>query len=151
MEIRRTNSLTSLPNKAKTPRRPNRTSDMNSFDSKCYSWTWTCGYLDSWSCCIERMMKRVVWLIAGLNRRMMKLLFALALIAYIACKYTNLCNLKISHLLNCHHSCDFYQTWQPNCKLVWVVLTVTTYCKVARPPTPCKILVAWFFAQTKSS
>uniref|UniRef100_A0A8C3AM80 UDP-glucuronate decarboxylase 1 n=1 Tax=Cyclopterus lumpus TaxID=8103 RepID=A0A8C3AM80_CYCLU len=35
------------------------------------------------------MMKRVIWLISGLNRRMMKLLFALALIAYIACKYTN--------------------------------------------------------------
>uniref|UniRef100_A0A8C9YAX6 UDP-glucuronic acid decarboxylase 1 n=1 Tax=Sander lucioperca TaxID=283035 RepID=A0A8C9YAX6_SANLU len=32
------------------------------------------------------MMKRVIWLISGLNRRMMKLLFALALIAYIACK-----------------------------------------------------------------
>nr|XP_046261096.1 UDP-glucuronic acid decarboxylase 1 isoform X4 [Scatophagus argus] len=30
------------------------------------------------------MMKRVIWLISGLNRRMMKLLFAIALIAYIA-------------------------------------------------------------------
>lgn len=30
---------------------------------------------------------RVIWLIAGLNRRMMKILLALALIAYIACKY----------------------------------------------------------------
>uniref|UniRef100_A0A3Q3XNN4 UDP-glucuronic acid decarboxylase 1 n=1 Tax=Mola mola TaxID=94237 RepID=A0A3Q3XNN4_MOLML len=30
------------------------------------------------------MMKRVFWLIAGLNRRMMKILFALALIAYVA-------------------------------------------------------------------
>uniref|UniRef100_A0AAQ5XUA6 UDP-glucuronic acid decarboxylase 1 n=1 Tax=Amphiprion ocellaris TaxID=80972 RepID=A0AAQ5XUA6_AMPOC len=35
-------------------------------------------------------MKRLLWLIAGLNRRMMKLLFALALIAYIACKCTHL-------------------------------------------------------------
>lgn len=33
-------------------------------------------------------MMRVIWLIAGLNRRMMKVIFALALIAYIACKYT---------------------------------------------------------------
>uniref|UniRef100_A0A3B3VX93 UDP-glucuronate decarboxylase 1 n=1 Tax=Poecilia latipinna TaxID=48699 RepID=A0A3B3VX93_9TELE len=32
------------------------------------------------------MMKRVFWLLSGLNRRMMKLLFALALIAYIACE-----------------------------------------------------------------
>uniref|UniRef100_A0AAQ4RJ21 UDP-glucuronic acid decarboxylase 1 n=1 Tax=Gasterosteus aculeatus aculeatus TaxID=481459 RepID=A0AAQ4RJ21_GASAC len=39
------------------------------------------------------MMKRVIWLISGLNRRMMKLLFALALIAYIASvwgTYTNM-------------------------------------------------------------
>uniref|UniRef100_A0A8D3EAS3 UDP-glucuronic acid decarboxylase 1 n=1 Tax=Scophthalmus maximus TaxID=52904 RepID=A0A8D3EAS3_SCOMX len=35
-------------------------------------------------------MKRVIWLISGLNRRMMKLLFALALIAYIACEYVDL-------------------------------------------------------------
>uniref|UniRef100_A0A667ZMH8 UDP-glucuronic acid decarboxylase 1 n=1 Tax=Myripristis murdjan TaxID=586833 RepID=A0A667ZMH8_9TELE len=33
-------------------------------------------------------MKRIIWVISGLNRRMMKLLFALALIAYIACKYS---------------------------------------------------------------
>ncbi|XP_071395363.1 UDP-glucuronic acid decarboxylase 1 isoform X2 [Centroberyx affinis] len=39
------------------------------------------------------MMKRVIWVISGLNRRMMKLLFALALIAYIASvwgTYTNM-------------------------------------------------------------
>uniref|UniRef100_A0A3P8SCW9 UDP-glucuronic acid decarboxylase 1 n=1 Tax=Amphiprion percula TaxID=161767 RepID=A0A3P8SCW9_AMPPE len=39
------------------------------------------------------MMKRLLWLISGLNRRMMKLLFALALIAYIASvwgTYTNM-------------------------------------------------------------
>ncbi|KAL3056079.1 UDP-glucuronic acid decarboxylase 1 isoform X1 [Trematomus bernacchii] len=39
------------------------------------------------------MMKRIIWLISGLNRRMMKLLFALALIAYIASvwgTYTNM-------------------------------------------------------------
>uniref|UniRef100_A0A8C6U8J6 UDP-glucuronic acid decarboxylase 1 n=1 Tax=Neogobius melanostomus TaxID=47308 RepID=A0A8C6U8J6_9GOBI len=33
------------------------------------------------------MMKRVFWLLSGINRRMMKLLFALALIAYIACEW----------------------------------------------------------------
>uniref|UniRef100_A0A673Y936 UDP-glucuronic acid decarboxylase 1 n=1 Tax=Salmo trutta TaxID=8032 RepID=A0A673Y936_SALTR len=33
-------------------------------------------------------MKRIIWVISGLNRRMMKLLVALALIAYIACEYS---------------------------------------------------------------
>ena len=37
-------------------------------------------------------MKRIVWVISGINRRMMKLLVALALIAYIACEYTILDN-----------------------------------------------------------
>uniref|UniRef100_A0A673Y9C2 UDP-glucuronate decarboxylase 1 n=1 Tax=Salmo trutta TaxID=8032 RepID=A0A673Y9C2_SALTR len=39
------------------------------------------------------MMKRIIWVISGLNRRMMKLLVALALIAYIASvwgTYTNM-------------------------------------------------------------
>ncbi|PWA31487.1 hypothetical protein CCH79_00002611 [Gambusia affinis] len=40
-------------------------------------------------------MKRVFWLLSGLNRRMMKLLFALALIAYIACEYIDLILLSI--------------------------------------------------------
>ncbi|XP_034042631.1 UDP-glucuronic acid decarboxylase 1 isoform X1 [Thalassophryne amazonica] len=47
----------------------------------------------SWKCCFEQIMKRIIWLISGLNRRMMKLLFALALIAYIASvwgTYTNM-------------------------------------------------------------
>ncbi|MGH0144887.1 UNVERIFIED_CONTAM: hypothetical protein FKN15_059431 [Acipenser sinensis] len=34
------------------------------------------------------MMKRMIWLISGINRRMMKFLIALALIAYIACNCT---------------------------------------------------------------
>uniref|UniRef100_A0A3B3YEL4 UDP-glucuronic acid decarboxylase 1 n=1 Tax=Poecilia mexicana TaxID=48701 RepID=A0A3B3YEL4_9TELE len=41
-------------------------------------------------------MKRVFWLLSGLNRRMMKLLFALALIAYIACECCVIKNLVFS-------------------------------------------------------
>ncbi|MGH0133898.1 UNVERIFIED_CONTAM: hypothetical protein FKN15_067384 [Acipenser sinensis] len=36
------------------------------------------------------MMKRMIWLISGINRRMMKFLIALALIAYIAFDYISL-------------------------------------------------------------
>ncbi|XP_045910487.1 UDP-glucuronic acid decarboxylase 1 [Micropterus dolomieu] len=41
------------------------------------------------------MMKRVIWLISGLNRRMMKLLFALALIAYIASVWGTYTNMRV--------------------------------------------------------
>uniref|UniRef100_A0A8C6U9I5 UDP-glucuronic acid decarboxylase 1 n=1 Tax=Neogobius melanostomus TaxID=47308 RepID=A0A8C6U9I5_9GOBI len=44
-------------------------------------------------------MKRVFWLLSGINRRMMKLLFALALIAYIACEW--FFNLAVIMLLQC--------------------------------------------------
>uniref|UniRef100_A0A4W6FH47 UDP-glucuronate decarboxylase 1 n=1 Tax=Lates calcarifer TaxID=8187 RepID=A0A4W6FH47_LATCA len=40
------------------------------------------------------MMKRVIWLLSGLNRRMMKLLFALALIAYIASVWGTFTNMR---------------------------------------------------------
>ncbi|KAF3843433.1 hypothetical protein F7725_002282 [Dissostichus mawsoni] len=41
------------------------------------------------------MMKRIIWLISGLNRRMMKLLFALALIAYIASVWGTYTNMRL--------------------------------------------------------